>query len=473
MSREAGQRAPRTLFVDDVDIASMQGVQRVIHPARKYEGNPVLVAERPWEDELLLGGTVLKENGLYRMWYEDHHVAVRTWLNRYAESEDGVHWTRPDLGLHEDFSGGLHNNIYLSRKALRSDHLGPVGTNQDHNQNVLYTPHMGKGRTYTMLSYDYGRSGYSEYDGYFLAFSEDGIHWNDGPQDPVIPGHADVGWFTYDRVHGVFRGMVKNFLNIRGYRRRSVFWTESADGYDWTLPRPAVVPDLQDEERAQGREGHHTQLYGMPIFRYDSILLGLLQIFQCTDGAGSSDGYLHSELTSSRDGSRWERVGDRSPFVERGEEGDWDWRVNTANALIVERDLVRTYYTGFNCRHGGHGAPPEGKKVKIGMATWPRDRFVGLRAGAAGGEVAVTLPGHGELHVNADAAGGSLVAEVVDEAGRPATALEAAECEPLRADSLDHVLRWRGNARMDAGRPGPMAVTIKMTDAEMFSLWTE
>jgi flagellar FliL protein len=37
--------------------------------------------------------------------------------------------------------------------------------------------------------------------------------------------------------------------------------------------------------------------------------------------------------------------------------------------------------------HGGgdaKGAGPEGKKVKIGLATWPLDRIVGLKAGAKG-----------------------------------------------------------------------------------------
>ena len=54
---------------------------------------------------------------------------------------------------------------------------------------------MGPGRTYTMLSYDYGRAPYGPYDGYCLAFSNDGIRWTDGPEAPVIPGHVDIGRF--------------------------------------------------------------------------------------------------------------------------------------------------------------------------------------------------------------------------------------------------------------------------------------
>ena len=70
---EAGSasRQPRTLFFDDGDVSSRRGVERVIHPARKHETNPLITADRPWEgDNVFLGGTVRKEGELYRMWYE-------------------------------------------------------------------------------------------------------------------------------------------------------------------------------------------------------------------------------------------------------------------------------------------------------------------------------------------------------------------------------------------------------------------
>ena len=42
-------RSARTLFIDDGDINAMDGVTRVIHPADKYEGNPVVEADKEWE----------------------------------------------------------------------------------------------------------------------------------------------------------------------------------------------------------------------------------------------------------------------------------------------------------------------------------------------------------------------------------------------------------------------------------------
>ncbi len=68
----------------------------------------------------MLYGTVLKENGKFRMWYlgmiqkELERGQAPGWWRPmcYAESTDGVHWTKPDLGLVE-LKGSKHNNICL------------------------------------------------------------------------------------------------------------------------------------------------------------------------------------------------------------------------------------------------------------------------------------------------------------------------------------------------------------------------
>jgi hypothetical protein len=455
------------LFVDDADIASMGGVERVIHPAQKHEGNPVVFADRPWENWVVLS-TVRKEDGAFRMWYQQ--VAEGNILNLYAESQDGVSWTKPVIGRYQDQTGSFQNNIYFCRLALPSGERPRERIIQDACQSVLYTPHMGEGRRYTMLSY--GQQGASPYDGYFLAFSDDGMRWTDGPNEPVIPAHGDVGWFMFDERDMMYRGIVKASLRIRRRMRRSILWTESEDAFNWTMPRVALIPDLEDEEWAEGREGHFTQFYGMSIFRYESMILGLLQIFKCTDGSTSNDGFIDVQLVSSRDGRHWHRVGDRRPILERGEPGEFDWGLALiGNALVSDGDVVRAYYEAHNCSHAGPADGQE-KKVSIGTASWPRDRFVGLRGGPAGGSLRVTRTGiGGELHVNANAAGGSLVAEIVGEDGRPVQGFEAGSCVPLTEDSLDHVVRWRGDPSLAQLEGRKVEIDIRLTGAEIFSLW--
>ena len=450
---------PRMLFVDDNDIAEKRNVRRLIHPGHKWGGNPVLVPQAPWEEAVICGGTVRREAGGYRMWYQSYGRG--TYINLYATSTDGIAWERPTLGQYEDFEGSLENSIFLSRLALRSDHRGPVATNQDHNPNVLFTPHLGADRTYTLFSYDYGRSGYSEYDGYFAAHSRDGVVWADGPKDPVIPGHADVGWFTYDDADHKFRAIVKNFLNIRGHRRRSVFATESLDGLDWTLPRPAIIPDLEDDAWAEfvptiGTEGPHTQFYGMPIFRYESVLLGFLQVFRVTDTVNiDNDGEMDMQLAFTRDGHAWERPGNRRAIVELGEPGSWDaGMVWGGNSLVCDGDEVRLYYTGTNATHGNE---EHENQYAIGVATWLRDRFVGLATDAGGGTIQLApQTARASLRLNADASRGKIALQILG------TDVHVT----LTGDSLGHGVAV---PRDLAGRQ--IAIVLELSNAEVFSLW--
>ena len=78
------------LFIDDKDIVSMRGVERVVHPAKKYEGNPVVSGDQPWEDDVIMGGTVRKENGAYRIWYQSFGRRPYNFLHLYADSGDGL-----------------------------------------------------------------------------------------------------------------------------------------------------------------------------------------------------------------------------------------------------------------------------------------------------------------------------------------------------------------------------------------------
>jgi hypothetical protein len=105
------------------------------------------------------------------------------------------------------------------------------------------------------------------------------------------------------------------------------------------------------------------------------------------------------------------------------------------------------------------------------MATWPRDRFVGLRAGSGGGEIKLNQchPGS-ELHVNADASRGSVVAEITEN-GTPLSGYEASSCVLLKDDALDHVIRWNGGQSVTLPKDRKVNVTVKLTNAEIFSLW--
>ena len=114
----------RVLFAfDDHSIPWQHNLKVTLVPATKHPENPVLrrgPEGAPDHGHAILYGTVIKDGAKFRMWYlgmfEAEIVkgqAPGMWRPMcYAESEDGVHWVKPELGLVE-FKGGTKNNICL------------------------------------------------------------------------------------------------------------------------------------------------------------------------------------------------------------------------------------------------------------------------------------------------------------------------------------------------------------------------
>ena len=71
--------------------------------------------------------------------------------------------------------------------------------------------------------------------------------------------------------------------------------------------------------------------------------------------------------------------------------------------------------------------------------------------------------------VNADASAGRVVVELLDQTGRPIEGFEAADCVPLRSDSLRHEVTWK-RAPSPADLAGkPVKLRFDMNSAKLFS----
>jgi hypothetical protein len=458
------------VFIDDAQITSSSGIERRIHQARKYAGNPVVTSDCDWEGAETILGTVRKEGERYRMWYQSYATSpsrngfdsfIRS-LHLYAESDDGLAWSKPELGITEDSAGSYANNIALVRPTFR----------KDINPSVLRTPHAPDGHDYTMFSYGVGYD--LPYNGHFVAYSDDGLRWSDGPETPVIPGYDEDGWFMYDEVDETFRGLVSYGQGGGGpLSGTQLFSTQSTGGVEWSLPRPVLAPDKADTDWAGDDPNDKTLFPAMPITRYGPVLLGFLQVLRGHEiGGRGFDGEMEVQLVCSRDGKTWHRVGDRHPILERGDDESWDGGlVWMGHSLVEDGDEVIAYYTG--CRRTA-GALKRCKWTKsIGVASWPRDRLVGLAAREEGVIVTTATVAGRDLHVNADASKGKLTAELLDEDGSAMKGFAADEGKALaNNDSLDHKLEWNNGAlSLLAGRT--VRIRLKLRDAEVFSLWWE
>ena len=103
-AQEAGEAvnigSNRELFVDQYLIGSLDGTTQKLWPPR--DEGPVLLLDRPWEGEYSAYMTIIQVGSKYQLYFrgEPRPEDGTSEVGRacYAESEDGIHWTRPDLG---------------------------------------------------------------------------------------------------------------------------------------------------------------------------------------------------------------------------------------------------------------------------------------------------------------------------------------------------------------------------------------
>ena len=111
-------RPPGT-FIDHYLIDQMKDVRLVLH--EPVDRGVVIRCDSPWENPFAGCPTVIKDGSKYRLYYrgmydtgDDADVACVC----YAESTDGVHWTKPNLGLFEVRGTRENNSCAPARPAL-------------------------------------------------------------------------------------------------------------------------------------------------------------------------------------------------------------------------------------------------------------------------------------------------------------------------------------------------------------------
>ena len=446
---------PWILMVDDYALADKAKVTRSYYPFIKYEFNPVLVADKPWEGQsAYLYGTVLpNQNGKgYRMWYHTYHPdksfgGKRGYANCYAVSEDGLHWKKPYLGIYE-FKNSTNNNMFLTRRRSPGD---------DHHPQVIYTPwETDPQKRYKLLTFAY-------YDGYWASTSPDGIHWTDVKENPVLEDPGDVANFNWDPHKKRYIGYPKIWVNnVRGFKRRCVGFTATTDFEKWPASKLVLQPDEYDDRWIQHPDAH-TDFYGLSAFPYESIYIGFLWIYRIAPG----NNRIHIELVSSHDGVNWIRQEKPRPAIlELGKPGEWDaGMLFTTNFPLVEENRIRLYYGGADKDHEAKGT-----RLSIGLATLRKDGFASLDAENTTGVITTHFfkGADGFLHVNVDTDSGYLKAEVLDEHGNVIKGYSRNESRPIKIDGIDEIITWRTKSTLP-DRNKPIALRFYMENASIYS----
>ncbi|MDC0937045.1 hypothetical protein OAS39_12225 [Pirellulales bacterium] len=466
------------LFVDDYIIHSRSGLERKVQSATKMD-RPVLSPEHPWEfsyhpeddgvgKRIYVYGTVFYDplQKQYRMWYmsrlaQRHQFKIPELelpgenihgdLTLYAVSDDGIHWTKPELGLCH-FNGSTKNNIMFDF------HGASVFLDQQEPDPDKRYKAIGFIRRFHEIR---------------VCYSPDGIHWSEPVHASDRNNEGSLNACYVPSLDCYVAGSIerstdplysfKNFRgDVRGQRVCPALATGSKDLSDW-VSRTVIYPHVTDPP--------NTQFYGMTPFCYgdNGLVFGFLHVFDYTGpGPANDDGPIEAHLIYSRDGRTWNRMEDRQPAIPLGPEGSMDdgMIMMTANGTFSHNDEIITYYTASNT---GHGALIKDRDFKIARASWPLDRLVAMTAGQEEGVLEtklLTVP-EGKLIVNADAKGGYVTAEVLDAQGQVQPGFSSDKCLAMVEDSLRYNLRWAGKDLAQATQP--MQLRFKLSNAELFS----
>ena len=411
----------KQLLLDDGFLVERAaGIRYVVNRPAKHPRNPLILPDRPWEQQVQHYGSVLWDAGRFRMWYTcrtHRHGKDNAVVVGYAESEDGIAWEKPALGI-IDHEGSTTTNIARD--------MGPGGSG---GVCVLHTPWDSPDRHYRMLYKTIAAGG-----GLKVAFSGDGLHWEKHPET-VLEGVFDtfnVALWDGERYVAYVR------VNQRPRKRfRSVGRIESDDFIHWTAPTIVLGPDDRDPE--------DSDLYTSAAFRYaeaDRTYLMFPSLFDWRTGR------LAPQLATSRDNATWRRASNREAVIPHGPPDSFEAEEIMVGAPpVVRDDRVYLYYHGDNRPHWGGSGAPFDMRSGIALATYRLDGFVSIEAGEKpGGGSLTTVPlqfAGSQLQVNADASWGEIRVEILDERNQAIDSFGVEDCEPVTGDSVRHQVAWR------------------------------
>ena len=498
------------LMVDDYLIARMSGGAE-LRLNKPVPQEVVLVTDKPWEGNACGHFTIFQDGDIFRMYYRGLHFVLtegtletrRPQVFCYAQSNDGIHWIRPELGLVE-YDGSKKNNIILNSE----DSSFPI-TNfvpfKDANPDA--TPD-AKYKAWAVGSNP--RKGHSPNvpDGLHALKSPDGIHWTPMSEQPVIvDGLLDSQNVAFwDTVRGEYRDYHRNEFHIdktgeepyaahkvrgeggeilRGSRYgRDIRTATSTDFIHWSEP--------QYVNYTQGRTDELYTNAISPYFRAPHIFLGfptryihrgwseamndLPELAHRQRRANVSERY-GSALTdgmfmSCRDGKTFKLWPESFNRPGLRPQDNWVYGDNFQNCGLV------TTKSAFN------GAPDEisfyvkegywrGESISLRRFTLRIDGFVSVQAPLSGGEL-ITKPlifAGRKLGINFSAsAAGSIRVEILrDQMDTPIEGFTLDDCVEVLGDDLERVVRWSGGTDLSRLSGIPVRLRFVLRDADLFA----
>ena len=471
---------------DDEAIPFSRNLELEMKTPRKFEGNPVVAMGEDGDPDCFgvqFYGSIIHDDGKYRMWYVamdesllDTSKLVRGMGDRpaYAESDDGIHWRKPDLGLVE-YKGSKSNNLLLIDPA-------PIGTINlkvlvDHEDPDPERRYKMVAQTWWLENDDRGFGTLCPLvsgDGYRWRIAAD-VHPVHGcfPKDEIIipPHHFEAGGGLY-RWNGIFYSAGQGAHHgARHYSGREIALHRSADFDHWSETTSLAFVRAGQYESFRGGEGEEAH-EGVSVWNRGNVLLGLYGMWHgAPDWPGRT---LDLGLLVSNDGLKFREPVTEWVFLERGADGEWDQGgLLQGQGFENVGDKTYVYYGAWDPRCFEPYEPRGG----LGLATLERDRFGGLspRTDKTDGDdallitEAISCKGRLRIEVNVDGLGdrlgdgAALEVELLDEHERPIAGYSGADSSVVRRSGYRVPATWKSGATVECNPEAPIKVCVRFT----------
>jgi hypothetical protein len=436
------------MFVDDrlIDPSSRRGVSLELQTPVRRE--VVLTTDKPWEGRDSAYFTILHDGHWYRLYYRGSHAkrdASEEQYTCYAESTDGIHFVRPNLGIQE-FDGSKENNIILA--GVQSHNFAPfLDTNPAAKPSERYKALAGIGGTLSA----YG--------------SGDGLHWKKLQPEPVMnKGTFDSLNIAFWDLNAHCYRAYSRYFDAGGYGGvRSIQNCRSQDFLHWQNPKPNHYSEGAPKEHFYTNATvlcpgatHHYLSFPM---RFMPERKKISEIEQ----PGVSDALF----MSSRDGEHWDRTFLEAWLRPGRDQRNWSHRSN-----MPAWGIVQTASDEFSLYVSEHYTWPDNRLRRV---TVRRHGFASAHAGASGGEFTTRPLAFGGEHLvlnYATSAAGSVAIEIQDESGKPLPGYGLADMKPIYGDELDAAVAWKSKRVLPAAAGKPIRLHFVLRDADVFAFRT-
>jgi hypothetical protein len=441
----------------------MNGTTLQLH--RPTPAEVVLKREHPWEGIFAFGYmTVLKDGDRYRLYYRTYPGGEEAdgstnEMTCYAESNDGIHWTKPELGLFE-FQGSKKNNIVLANAAPYTHNFAPF---------IDTRPGVPPTERYKAMG--------GTFPGGLGAFvSPDGIHWTMLRKEPVLKlekmgldSQNVAFWSESEKCYVCYLRTVPEDV-------RAVARATSDDFVHWSKPVQMKLGDTGTKP-PENLYTNQTQ----PYFRAPHIYIATPARFMqgrrvLTDaqvkelGIGEACNWLKDDcsdvvLMSTRGGDHYDRT-----FMEAWITPGMGLRNWVSRSNYPAWGIVPTGPAEMSIYLGRHNAQQSGHVQRYTLRT---DGFVSVRAPYGGGEM-LTRPirfagKHLDVNYATSAAGGIRV-EIQDAAGKPLPGFTLGDAVELIGDEIEHTVAWRQGTDVSKLAGQPVRLRFVMKEADLYAI---